>query len=102
MAQKARNTQCAYRTARSRVDITVVVVYEPVDARICFHIDASVRQCSNPGKYDRRTISLHSRAVEEFFIIVEKYGNRNLFIRIVAGQIDTDERYELNFRVLFQ
>lgn len=102
MAEEARNTERADRFARFRIDIAVIVVDEPVDARVGFDVNTGIGQGSNSRQDDGRTVCLESRCIEEFIVFIEEYTNRNLFVRIVAGEVDAYERYKFNFRVLFE
>ena len=102
MAEEARNTERADRFARFWIDIAVIVVDEPVDARVGFDVNTGIGQGSNAWQDNGRTVCLESRCIEEFIVFIEEYTNRNLFVRIVAGEVDAYERYKFNFRVLFE
>lgn len=100
--QEGRNAQRADWLARLLVVVLHVVVDEPVDGRIDRHIDFRVVQGGDARQYDGRTIRLDSRASIELIDILEEDAHRDLLIRIVAGHIDADQRYELDLGMCFE
>ena len=102
MTKEAGNTQSPYGFSRFRVDVVVVVVDEPADRRIGFDVDAGIGQDGDARQDDGRTIGLECRRIEEFIVVIEEDTDRNLFVRIIACQIDAYEGYEFDFRMLFQ
>ena len=102
MAEEARDTERTDGFARFRIDIAVIVIDEPVDAGVGFDVDTSIGQGSDARQDNGRTVCLESRCIEEFIVFIEEYTDRNLFVRIVTGEVDAYERYKFNFRVLFE
>ena len=102
MTKEAGNTQSPYGFSRFRVDIVVVVVDEPADRRVGFDVDAGIGQDGDARQDDGRTIGLECRRIEEFIVVIKEDADRNLFVRIIACQIDAYEGYEFDFRMLFQ
>ena len=102
MAQEARNTQGTGRFACVFVNVVVVIVNNPVYARIGFDIYAGIGQCRNARQYNRGTVGLESCSVEEVIIIFKECRDRNLFICVIPSQVDTYEGNEFDFRMLFE
>lgn len=100
--QEGRDAQRADWLARLLVVVLHVVVDEPVDGRIDRHIDFRVVQGGDARQYDGGTIRLDSRASIELIDILEEDAHRDLLIRIVAGHIDADQRYELDLGMCFE
>ena len=102
MAKEAGDTERSDWFPRFRIDVVVVVVDEPVDRRVGFDIDTGIGQDGDARQYNGRTVGLEGRRIEEFIIVIEEDADRNLFVRIIACQIDAYEGYEFDFRMLFQ
>ena len=80
----------------------VVVIDEPVDRRVDGHIDLRIVQRGDPRQHHRGAVGLHRRPGVELVHILQENPHRDLFVRIVAGEVDAHQRDELDLRVGFQ
>ena len=91
----------AERTDRTAIAVQVVfiVVDVPVYAGICDHVDTGIIQCSDVHQDDRGAVGLYGCAGEEIIVVFQEQFDRHLFIGVIAGQIDADQRNEADFRM---
>ena len=100
--QEGRNPERADGPLRLLVIVLVIVIDEPVDRRVDRHIDFCVVQCGYARQYHRRAVGLHRRAGVKFVHILQENPHRDFLVRVVAGEVDADQRDELDLRVGFQ
>ena len=102
MTQKAGDTESTNRLACCIIDVAIVIIDEPVYTGVSLDINTGIGKRCNTRQDDGRPICLESRCIEEIIIVIKERRNRNLFICIIAGEIDAYERYEFDFRMLFE
>ena len=98
MQKEARNAERSNR-ASVRIQIFFIVIDIPVYACISDHIHPCIIQCWNVHQDNRRAIGLHSLAFKEIIVVFHENLNRNLFIGVIAGKIDTDKGNKADFRM---
>ena len=102
MNEEAGNPQGAYGTSVFFHHIIIIIVHIPVDRAVGHHVYPRIVQGSDIHEYYGRTIGLHSFAGEEVFVVFHKNLDGDLFIGIIACQVNAYERHEPDFRVLRQ
>ena len=102
MHQECRNSKGTDRQSCFFVFRFPVVIDIPIDAGVYIHIDFCIVQSGDTGQNHRRTVGLDGVAVIKIFDILQKYTHRNLFISIIACQVNANHRYEFDFRMAFQ
>ena len=98
MQKEAWDAERADRTAIA-VQVIFIVVDVPVYAGICDHVDAGIIQCGDVHQDDRGAVGLYGCAGEEIIVVFQEQFDRHLFIGVITGQIDADQRNEADFRM---
>ncbi|CUP46068.1 Uncharacterised protein [Bacteroides xylanisolvens] len=96
--KEAWDAERADRTAIA-VQVVFIVVDVPVHAGICDHVDTGIIQCGDVHQNDRGAVGLYGCAGEEIIVVFQEQFDRHLFIGVIAGQIDADQRNEADFRM---
>ncbi len=78
--------------------VIFIIVDVPVYAGICDHVDAGIIQCGDVHQDNRGAIGLYGCASEEIIVVFQEQFDRHLFIGIIAGQIDSDQRERSGFQ----
>ena len=102
MNQERRNSQGTNRQAGFLIFRLEIVVNIPVDARVHIHVHFCIVQRGDPGQYHGRSVCLHCMTRIKIVDIFEENADRDLFIGVVTGQIDSHHRYKLDFRMSLQ
>ena len=88
--QESRNPDRPYRQAGLRVHIIVIVIYIPVYGQIRHQIHLCVIQICDLRQIYTGPVSLHP-VYQHIVHVVQKHFNRNPFIRIISGNVQTDK-----------
>ena len=99
--EETRNAERPNRAALF-IDIVVIVIDVPIHRVVRNHVDARIVERGDIHQHDGRAVRLDRGPGEEIIVIFQENFNRNLFIRIVSGQIDADQGNETDFRMLRQ
>ena len=102
MDKEAGNPQGAYGTSVFFHHIIIIIIHIPVDRAVGHHVYPCIVQGSDIHEYYGRTIGLHCFAGEEIFVVFHENLDGDLFIGIIACQVNAYERHEPDFRMLRQ